>query len=116
MEAEVFARKTGRAVRERRRALGMTQKELAQMAGVSLRFVVSLEMGEASGARLSTLLRVFDAVGMSLSFAVEGDGGAEGRSKHGSAVSEREKQAERDAERYVRAFEHAVAGLTESTV
>lgn len=48
-------------VRERRRAGGLTQPELAELAGVGLRFIVELERGKRT-LRIDTVnavLRVF---------------------------------------------------------
>ena len=51
----------GRFVRERRKARRLTQRELAELAGVGLRFVSELERGKAT-VRLDgveAVLRVF---------------------------------------------------------
>lgn len=51
----------GSYVRSRRKARGMTQSELAALAGVGLRFVVNLERGKRT-VRMDTVnavLRVF---------------------------------------------------------
>jgi len=56
-----FATKLGQLVRQRRRANGMSQEELALLAGVGRRFVSELERGKAS-VRIETVdqvLRVF---------------------------------------------------------
>lgn len=56
-----FATELGQLVRQRRRANGMSQEELALLAGVGRRFVSELERGKA-GVRLEKvdqLLRVF---------------------------------------------------------
>ena len=45
-----------------RKALGLTQAELALAAGVGLRFVVELEAGKPT-VRLERVLRVIDALG-----------------------------------------------------
>lgn len=54
-----------RAVKERRRALGLRQDELADIAGVSERFVHALETGKAT-VRLDKLLPVLAALGLHL--------------------------------------------------
>lgn len=68
MDSVVIAqpRSIGLAVRDRRRELGLTQAQLAQRAGVSVRLVVSLELGDAPGIQLNKLLAVLDALGLSL--------------------------------------------------
>jgi len=52
----------GAALRQARKALGLTQAELALAAGVGLRFVVELEAGKPT-VRLERVLRVIDALG-----------------------------------------------------
>ena len=52
----------GAALRMARKALGLTQAELALAAGVGLRFVVELEAGKPT-VRLERVLRVIDALG-----------------------------------------------------
>jgi HTH-type transcriptional regulator/antitoxin HipB len=54
----------GRAVRHRRRALGLDQAELAQSAGVSRQWIVALERGKEGVALALVLrtLRVLDLV------------------------------------------------------
>lgn len=59
----------GNTIALRRRALGVTQEELALLAGVSVRFLSSLEGGKAT-VRLDTLLAVLDALGLELSTSV----------------------------------------------
>lgn len=58
----------GQALRAARRALGLTQSELALAAGVGLRFVVDLEAGKPT-LRLAQVLRVINALGGQLSLA-----------------------------------------------
>jgi y4mF family transcriptional regulator len=55
----------GLALRRARKALGLTQADLAMAAGVGLRFVVELEAGKPT-VRLELVLRVIDALGGSL--------------------------------------------------
>lgn len=52
-------------VRERRRALGLSQQDLAGLAGVSERFVRFVEQGKPS-VRLDALGAVLDALGLEL--------------------------------------------------
>jgi y4mF family transcriptional regulator len=47
----------GWAIRDRRRALGFTQADLAAAAGVSRRWILDLEAGRTTG-QLSLILRV----------------------------------------------------------
>ena len=55
----------GSSLRVARKALGLTQADLALAAGVGLRFVVELEAGKPT-VRLGLVLRVVDALGVSL--------------------------------------------------
>ena len=59
----------GAAVLSTRQKLGLTQPQLALVAGVGVRFIVELEAGKPT-VRLETLLKVLHALGGSL--AVEG--------------------------------------------
>lgn len=58
----------GRSIATRRKLLGLTQEELAALAGVSTRFLSSLEGGKPT-ARLSTVLAVLDALGLEVTIA-----------------------------------------------
>ena len=53
-------------VRARRKSLGLTQDELAELAGASARFVRALEGGKAT-VRLDKLVAVLDTLGLELS-------------------------------------------------
>jgi y4mF family transcriptional regulator len=55
----------GHALRQARKALHLTQSELALAAGVGVRFLVELEAGKPT-VRLEHVLRVIDALGGSL--------------------------------------------------
>ena len=54
-----------RIVRDRRRDLGLTQQELADLAGVSHRFVWSVEDGKTR-VRFDLLVMLLDALGLEL--------------------------------------------------
>jgi HTH-type transcriptional regulator / antitoxin HipB len=53
------------ALRARRRSLGLTQEDVADLAGVSARFVHTVEAGKSS-LRLDALLRVLEVLGLGL--------------------------------------------------
>lgn len=53
------------ALRQRRRELDLTQEQLADLAGVSVRFLGELERGKAS-VRLDHVLAVAHALGLRL--------------------------------------------------
>ena len=57
------------AVRASRRSAGITQQELADLAGVSVRTISELEAGE-SAISFSRLMAVLAVLGLSLSVAV----------------------------------------------
>ncbi|WP_235526188.1 helix-turn-helix domain-containing protein [Caulobacter sp. Root1472] len=60
----------GSAIRERRKALGLDQVELAAQVGASRRWLIQVENG-SSGASLRLLLRTLNALGMRLSVGAE---------------------------------------------
>ena len=64
-------RQAGIYVRQAREAQGLTRAALAKTASVSERLLASLELGDATGIRLDKLLKVFDALGLTL--AAQGD-------------------------------------------
>lgn len=55
----------GQSIRELRRALGLTQAQLAEIVGVNRRWVVQVEQAKTS-ADLRTLLRALQALGAEL--------------------------------------------------
>jgi HTH-type transcriptional regulator / antitoxin HipB len=55
----------GAAVRRARKALGLTQSQLALSSAVGLRFIVELEAGKPT-VRLDAVLRVVQSLGGSL--------------------------------------------------
>lgn len=55
----------GAAVRARRKSLGITQEDLASLAGVSARFLGELERGKPT-IRLDSLLSVCAALGLTI--------------------------------------------------
>lgn len=59
-------RNAGKYARDRRRQLGLTQRELAQRSGVSERTVYSFELGEKPGIHLSKMLAIYETLGLVL--------------------------------------------------
>lgn len=55
----------GAAIRARRRAVGLTQRELADAAGTSIGLVSELERGKAN-ARLESVLKLTTELGLEL--------------------------------------------------
>jgi y4mF family transcriptional regulator len=55
----------GRLVRDTRRAVGLTQPDLALSAGVGVRFVVDLERGKPT-AQIGKIMQVLAALGIEM--------------------------------------------------
>ena len=64
----------GRSVREHRKKLGVTQKELAMVCGTGLRFIVDLERGKPT-CHIGKVLQVLQALGLTLSLNESDAGG-----------------------------------------
>ena len=62
-------RDLGASIRERRKALGLDQVELAKQIGASRRWLIQVENGKA-GASFGLLLRTLNALGMQLDLKV----------------------------------------------
>jgi HTH-type transcriptional regulator / antitoxin HipB len=58
-------RQLGELIRRRRRELGLTQTEVADVADTNLRFVSELERGKPT-ARLENVMRVLATLGLEL--------------------------------------------------
>lgn len=69
----VTPRQAGIVVRQKRRELEMSQRELAVKARVSERLVIMLEKGDATGIRLDKLLQVLGALGLGMSIGGVGE-------------------------------------------
>jgi HTH-type transcriptional regulator/antitoxin HipB len=59
------AKQLGELIRGRRRELGLTQTEVAEVANTNLRFVSELERGKPT-ARLENVMRVLATLGIEL--------------------------------------------------
>ena len=59
------AKHLGELIRSRRRELGLTQTEVAEVADTNLRFVSELERGKPT-ARLENVMRVLATLGIEL--------------------------------------------------
>ncbi|MDE3137090.1 MAG: helix-turn-helix transcriptional regulator [Acidobacteriota bacterium] len=66
----------GKLIRETRKRLGVTQKDLALTSGTGLRFVIDLEKGKAT-CEIGKALRVLQTLGIKLSLTPPS--GAQGR-------------------------------------
>ena len=56
-------RQIGRTVKDVRRSLGITQRQLALAAGTGLRFIIDLEQGKET-CQLGKAITVLDALGI----------------------------------------------------
>lgn len=73
MPAILVHRQVGQVVSRARKALGLTQEQLARKAHVSRQLVNRLEMGDAANISLSKLMEVLAALGCTLRIDLEGD-------------------------------------------
>lgn len=73
MEGETFFQRVAESLRARRGQLGLTQKDLAEIAGCHWTFVSDVER-EKPTVRLDKLLDVLHAVGFDLDLAPHTDG------------------------------------------
>jgi HTH-type transcriptional regulator / antitoxin HipB len=71
-QAQAAALKVGTVVRKRRKALHITQQELARLAGCGLVFVYNLERGKAS-LRFDKLLAVLGVLGLEVAVTAGAD-------------------------------------------
>ena len=55
----------GRQIRERRKALKITQKELADLSGISINTVVAVERGQGD-PKISTYLAICNVLGLKI--------------------------------------------------
>ena len=55
----------GQAIKERRAALGVTQRTVADLSGVAINTVVAIERGEGN-PQIATLLDILNTVGLQL--------------------------------------------------
>ncbi|MEG0217958.1 MAG: helix-turn-helix domain-containing protein [Raoultibacter sp.] len=103
----VFVRQVGRAVRARRKEEGLTQRQLAQAAHVSERFIVSLEQGVALGMQLDKLLQVLDVLRISLCLNTDRDNKVAATSLEATLCQE----AQSAASAYDEAFQQATSAI-----
>jgi y4mF family transcriptional regulator len=58
-----FLENLGKQIRDRRNYLNITQVDLAEIAGVSLRSLIDIEQGKGNPS-LSQLMKILDVLGM----------------------------------------------------
>ena len=61
----IDAKSLGQAIREQRRRLKVTQKDLAMASGTGLRFIIDLEKGKTT-CQLGKALEIVRALGLNL--------------------------------------------------
>ena len=61
----------GQSIRSRRKLLGVSQSQLAAIAGIGINTLTKIERGEGNPS-LSVLMRVLDSLGLTLSVKVKG--------------------------------------------
>ena len=61
----IDAKSLGQAIREQRRRLKVTQKDLAMASGTGLRFIIDLEKGKPT-CQLGKALEIVRALGLNL--------------------------------------------------
>lgn len=65
ISCEAYYYRIGSSIRKNRQEKGMTQEELAEAAGLSLKMVQKLEGGQ-KGFRMETVIRIAETLGVSL--------------------------------------------------
>jgi y4mF family transcriptional regulator len=60
----------GQAIKERRGVLNITQRELAEIAGVGINTLTKIERGEANPS-LGVLGRILDALGLEIKISIK---------------------------------------------
>lgn len=63
----------GKAIKERRAALGITQQQVADLAGISINTLYQLERGQ-SNPTIDVLAKVADVLGMELKLEIRRKG------------------------------------------
>lgn len=71
MGDSVFLKEMGQRIMVRRKALRMTQEELAEKLGVSTQMISNLELGKKA-IRPENLAKICDALGLSADFVLTG--------------------------------------------
>jgi y4mF family transcriptional regulator len=68
--AQMTKEALGGKIRDRRKILKIRQEDLAEISGVALRTIVSVERGEGNPS-LETLLKIAEVLGMELQLSVK---------------------------------------------
>ncbi len=78
--ADAFAERLAGEVRTRRRALRLTQRDLAELAGLSERFIRSVERAKPS-VQLDSVLGLLDTLGLELQLVTRTSAAAQARTQ-----------------------------------
>lgn len=84
--AEDLPEKLAARIRSRRTSLGLTQRDLADMAGVSERFIRFVEQGKPS-VQLDSLLAVLNTLGLELQVATRSGHAARAARRSGNGAA-----------------------------
>lgn len=60
----------GKIIKERRGVLGITQRQLAELAGVAINTLTKIERGEANPS-IKTLILILDTLGLEITIQVK---------------------------------------------
>lgn len=60
----------GKIIKQRRKFLGITQKELSEIVGIGLRSLISIESGKGNPT-IETLFSILEALGLTYEIKVE---------------------------------------------
>ncbi len=71
-EGDLFLREVGQRIAERRKALGLTQEQLAELGDMTTQFVSYAEAGKR-GMRPENLLKISSALGVSADYLLTGE-------------------------------------------
>ncbi len=80
--ADAFPERLAGEVRTRRRALRLTQRDLAELAGLSERFIRSVERAKPS-VQLDSVLGLLDTLGLELQLVTRTSTAAQARTPNG---------------------------------
>ncbi len=81
------ARQVGACIRARRLAVGMTQEELARNSDVSVRTIISVELGDNTNVGFGKLLAICNAVGLRMMLEDDEPMSRENSREHGGYES-----------------------------
>ena len=66
----MISEKIGTAIKERRKALSITQRELADLSGIGINTLTKIERGEANPS-LKVLISLLDTLGLEMELKIK---------------------------------------------